>query len=92
MSREEVGKLGIISMVAAWNNGMPEDDEEYIAETLWKTRDGSCFLYGEGGAMTYYSRFLDGADVKQVSKADALAWCEERGVQINMSIQEGEVA
>ena len=92
MIREEESKLGIISMVATWNNGMPEDDEEYIAETLWKTRDGSCYLYGEGGSMTYYARFVDGVDVKQVNKDDALAWGEEHGVDIDLSIQEGEVA
>ncbi len=41
--------------------------------------------------MTYYARFVDGVDVKQVNKDDALAWGEEHGVDIDLSIKEEEV-
>ena len=74
------GLTRILTTIATWSNGMPEDDAEYIAESLMRTWDGSYYLYCEGGEMTFYSKFSDGVLVKAMSKAQAYEWAVEKGL------------
>lgn len=79
MTRVELQGLEIVC-IGAWDNGFDENDEEYLSESLIHTIDGRYLLYCEGGEMTYYSRFEDGVEVKQIAKEDAWAWAVSRGL------------
>jgi hypothetical protein len=69
---------GIVECIGHWDNGDTEEDEEYLAESLYLTESGSYHLYCEGGLMTYYSRFDDGVEVKPLTKEEAHAWAVSR--------------
>lgn len=59
-----------------------QSDFNYIEETLYRTKKGAWFLYGEGGANTRYSRAVSqnswtGGDGWEVlSEKEALDFCE----------------
>jgi len=58
-------------------------DFQYWCEEIYRTRKGSWFLYGEGGAMSPYARSVGqnetsgGSAIVPFSAKDALAWLED---------------
>jgi hypothetical protein len=42
--------------IARWNNGLGYSDFHNVNETLYRTKTGRFFIYGEGGAMTDYAK------------------------------------
>lgn len=42
--------------IGCWSNGYPCGNFNWCQETLYKKKTGEYFLYGEGGALTQYSR------------------------------------
>ena len=70
--------------IGSWDNGLPSNDFGTCSETLYKTKSGNYFLYGEGGAMSSYSvsvgnnGYGGGSDIIPMSKQDAMKWCESR--------------
>lgn len=42
--------------IGYWSNGYPCGNFNWCQETLYKKKTGEYFLYGEGGALTQYSR------------------------------------
>ena len=49
--------------IACWNNGYLCSDFNYCKETLYLKKTGEYFLYGEGGALTQYSRSVFGGSI-----------------------------
>jgi len=66
-----------------WSNGYYQNDFNFCNETLYRTKKGAWFIYGEGGAMSGYARrcesnsFTGGDGLRVLTEAEALAWLEE---------------
>lgn len=63
-------------------NGLAPDDFDYVGETLYRTKNGSYFLYGKGGARTKYAvpngrTVYGGADILPMTIEQAKSWAEE---------------
>lgn len=77
------------TMVAQWDNGRVTDNLYYVQETLYKTRKGTFFLLGEGGAGTAYSKDLpDGWTagswaIIPMTANEVRKWSERRGVTLS---------
>lgn len=68
-------------LIEEWNNGYPCTDFKYCAEELYRTKKGAWFLFGEGGAMSSYSKpYGDmvggGENIKVLSEVEAYKWLE----------------
>lgn len=64
-----------------WSNHLSITDFRYCKESLYRTRKGRYFIYGEGGAMSCYAEqcgdmWGDGADIRVVSEKEAREWAE----------------
>lgn len=72
------------TMLALWDNGHLSSDfhYHYHKETLYKTRNGSYFLHGEGGALSTYGRQYgknqgSGEEIIPLTADDAFCWLQE---------------
>ena len=69
-------------MVGGWDNGYPTDVFYYFEE-LYKKKTGEFFLYGEGNAMSKYSRscgtnnWCGSCEIVPLSLDGAKQWAEE---------------
>ena len=68
--------------VAYWNNGYPHSNFSHCEETLYLKKTGEFFLYGEGGALTEYSRdtwsgSCGGSKIIPMTEEDAKEWAME---------------
>lgn len=69
--------------VGSWWNGRSTRDFSYCKERLYKKRTGEFFLYGIGGPMTKYKRYIDanswegGEQIIPMSFDEARDWAEE---------------
>lgn len=69
-------------------------DLYYLIETLYQTSDGEYFLHCEGGAATQYAKPVSGggttggAEIELLEEESALEWCEERGVDGQVVVEE----
>jgi len=64
-------------------NGIPMNDFGHASTTLYRTKNGTYFLYGEGGPQTEYAEchgntFSDGELIRPFSEKTAKAWAEEK--------------
>jgi len=65
-------------------------DFSYWCESLYVTPGGAFFVDGEGGPMSHYSRstgqneWSGGSDITPMTKAEALAWCEENNIKASV--------
>lgn len=69
--------------ITTWNNGYPEGNFKYCSQTLYRTKGGRWFLYGEGGAMSIYathcgSMYSGGKDIYSLTDGEAFEWLSER--------------
>lgn len=70
--------------VATWSNHYYPNDFHYCEESLFRTKKGNWFLYGEGGAMSAYSRSVGnngrggGSDIRALTPDEARQWLEEK--------------
>lgn len=67
-----------------WSNGASCTDFNHCTETLFRSKKGAWFLYGEGGAMSRYAISLEGGksfgggkDIVPMSNAEAREWLEQ---------------
>ena len=66
-----------------WDNGYSSDNFHWCSETLYRTSKGAFFLYGEGGAMSPYSRrvgdnsFGGGRNIQVLTDEEAIEWLGE---------------
>ncbi|MEI6376781.1 MAG: hypothetical protein WCO97_06260 [bacterium] len=64
-------------------NGSSRGDFKYVRETLYKTKKGTYFLYGEGGAHSIYaisvgSSCCGGEEIQPMSETDAFEWAQTK--------------
>ena len=43
-------------LITEWSNSAPVNDFSYCREELYRTKNGNWFIYGEGGAMSRWSK------------------------------------
>ena len=60
-----------------------KSDYRYCREELYRTRKGTYFIYGEGGALSCYARYIGGsatgdADFQVLSDREAKEWAEKK--------------
>lgn len=65
-----------------WQN-LWEGDYHYCREELYRTKKGTYFLYGEGGALSRYARYYGGSATggegfEILSEEKAREWAEKR--------------
>lgn len=70
-------------MVAEHGNGRTWSDFRYCQETLYKTKEGTFFLHGEGGALSSWQEscgngFQGGSDIRLFTRGAAREWLEEK--------------
>ncbi len=86
--------------IADWDNGRYGRDFGRCEESLFVTKKGVYFIYGDGGAATRWSvpvgnnGSAGGDGIEVLSKAEALEWCETHGVNADtiaeyFEVQEG---
>ena len=66
-------------LIASWDNGFSESDFNHCSYKLYRTKKGSWFLYGEGGAMSVYattcgSTTHGGNGIELLTPGEALEW------------------
>lgn len=62
-------------------NGLSSNDFRNVSESLYVTKKGNFFLYGEGGPMSKYAvsngNLTSGStNIIPLNKEDAFKWCE----------------
>ena len=67
--------------IGVWVNGLSADDPNYIKEELFRKRTGEYFLYGEGGLMTLYGKWIGntgsyGANIRPYTYEEARNWAQ----------------
>lgn len=71
--------------IASWDNGLGYSDFGWCKETLYKTKKGSYFIAGEGGAKTGYAQpcgnncWGSGERIVPCTSEEALEWLENKG-------------
>lgn len=75
--------------LAFWCNDLPDNDFNSLDETLFRTKKGQHFLYGNGGALTWCSQrsgngSYGGKVIKLLSPSEALEWCENRDIRADL--------
>lgn len=85
-------------LLGAYKSGDPEDPM-YLQEALYRKRTGECFLHGQGGASTKYSRLQQhggwaaGEAIVPLSYAQAKAWAQEHlGPEAYQAAFEAEIS
>lgn len=64
-------------------NGYYCNDFNHYSETLFRTKKGNHFLYGEGNALSKYSEPIGnngrggGSDIIPLTVEEAIGWCEQ---------------
>ena len=83
-----------------WSNGSDRGNFHTMEETLYKTKSGAFFVWGEGHGLTKWASHSDcgrmsgwGSDVVALNEAEALKWCEEHEcpaetIQVHFKVQE----
>ena len=70
--------------LGGWSNGYYTNDFHYCSEDLYRTKKGTYFIYGKGGAMSRYSSDKGngwrgfGSDIRLLSIEEAKAWAMVR--------------
>lgn len=78
--------------IAAYSRGY-RGDFDRIEETLYKTSKGTFFLSGAGGPRSKYgysprqNELAGGEKIIVLTEAEALQWCEDRGVDADAIAQ-----
>ena len=78
--------------IASWDNGLSTTDFNNCEETLYKTKNGKFFVYGEGGALTRWSESYGnsrygGKGIITLVQEEALMWCEDHSVDADIISQ-----
>lgn len=70
--------------VGYWDNRYPTNDFNWCSETLYKKKTGEFFIYGEGGALSEYSRkvgqhqWSGGSNIIPLTYDETQEWVEEK--------------
>jgi hypothetical protein len=68
--------------VASASNGLRESDHKHCYESIYRTKKGNWFIYGEGGGLTKYRKavgdaFTSGDGLQPLTADEAMAWLEQ---------------
>lgn len=68
--------------IADWDNLRYPGDFRYVNETLYLTKKGAWFLFGEGGPLSSYAKscgngWTGSSKIRPLSRREAYAWLEE---------------
>lgn len=80
--------------IAQYAPNTDRGDLYYLVETLYETSDEEYFLHCEGGAATKYAKScsgggtIGGAEIELLDEEAALDWCEERGIDGEIVVDE----
>ena len=73
--------------IVAWRSGDNKRDFSCCFETLYRTKNGQFFLYGEGHGNTEWGADFEsgrtrgwGEDIKLLNKEETLSWMEKRSI------------
>lgn len=72
--------------IATWDeSGLGVTDLRYESDSLYITKKGTYFLYGEGHGMSQYGKSAGGLHewgevIKILTQEEALKWCESREI------------
>lgn len=70
-------------LIGGWSNNLGNRDFNFLNESLYLTKSGAYFLYGEGGANTKYGEsagnnsWSGGEQIQPMSPLSAREWAEE---------------
>lgn len=79
------------AQIARYAPPTSRDDLDYIVETLYKTPDGDYFVHTEDAGISIAglrNEIAPKKDVRVLSEAEALDWCEERAIDGDIVIDE----
>lgn len=79
------GKLydcGTATRVASATNGLRESDHKHFYESIYRTKKGNWFIYGEGGGLTKYreavgNAYTSGCGLQPLTPEEAMSWLEQ---------------
>ena len=79
--------------IGSWSNGYYSSDFHHYNETIYRTKNGNYFIYGEGGALSKWSESFGNSrggssGIVALSIKEALEWFEEKGVEIPETCKE----
>lgn len=80
--------------IARWYNTADTQDFTHVEEVLYKTENGSYFLYGTGGPQSKYSRSVGsgqtagGSEIKPMTEDEAYQWCEDENIDAEIILDE----
>lgn len=69
--------------LGCWTNEISRSDFHYVTETLYRTKSGKYFLYGEGGALSKYAescgqnQWCGGKKIIPIPLTEAQKWAEK---------------
>jgi hypothetical protein len=68
--------------VASATNGLRENDHKHCYESIYRTKNGNWFIYGEGGGLTKYRKpvgnaYTSGRDLQPLTAEEAMSWLEQ---------------
>jgi len=66
-------------MLAEYSNELGISNFRHLDEELYRTKNGTFFLAGNGGPMTKYSESCGGEKIIPISEAEAREWLEQHG-------------
>lgn len=72
------------TLVAEWDNGYYGNDFKRCEEALYRTKEGTWFVVGEGGPMSKYARAVGnmtggGEGLTPLTDEEAMGWLEDKG-------------
>lgn len=77
-------------LIAEWSNHYFKNDFHYCEEDLYRTKRGSWFIHGQGGAMSKYQEpagsnsWTGGSDITPLSQDEAFVWLQEHDFVIEV--------
>ncbi|HEY5588162.1 MAG TPA: hypothetical protein VIK86_04300 [Candidatus Paceibacterota bacterium] len=79
-------------LIGEWHNEFPSKDYNYCEESLYRTKSGKYFIYGQGGARTKYAErcgnneWSEGDILFDLSRDAAKEWAQE-----NLTVDKYEI-
>ncbi len=84
-------------LIWSWDNGLSKSKAQWHEESLYKSKNGRWFIYGEGGPLSPVAKICDdgltsGQFLKALSENDEiLGWMEEHDVDTDIAAKYFEI-
>lgn len=69
--------------IGVWSNGHNYSDFQWCEETLYKTKNGKYFIFGEGGPLSPYTEtcgnnnWCGSSEITPLTDVEAASWAEK---------------